>query len=231
MDILRRDFVRAILPAVALAICNGCGGGSDSGAATQESQSPTHPAPVVNNNGAPTISGEPVATAQVGVAYLFQPVASDPDGDPLKFSAENLPPWANLDGITGRITGTPQASDAGEYQAITITVADALHHAISSPFTITVTGIDSSAATGVARLAWEVPVSKVDGAPLDDLAGYHILYGRNADDLDHSEFVDGASVTTFELGALEGGLWYFAISAVSSGGLEGPRTTIATKSI
>ena len=97
------------------------------------------------------------------------------------------------------------------------------------PFSITVTG--DGGAGGVASLRWETPPSKVDGSPLDDLAGYRILYGRNSDDLDHSVLIDNPTATSYEFTSLTSGIWYFAVVAVNACGLEGPPTTVATKSI
>jgi hypothetical protein len=97
----------------------------------------------------------------------------------------------------------------------------------TSAFEITVL----SAMTGVASLQWEMPYSKVDGTPLDNLAGYHILFGRSPEDLDHSVFIDGATVTTYEIASLDEGVWYFAVAAVNANGLEGPPSTAAMKSI
>ena len=88
-------------------------------------------------------------------------------------------------------------------------MADATHHAISSPFNITVVG----PASGVATLEWEQPLSKVDGSPLDDLAGYRIVYGRNPEDLDHSVFIDDPAQTSYEFATLSSGVWYFAVIA------------------
>ena len=86
-------------------------------------------------------------------------------------------------------------------------------------------------ASGVASLQWEVPPSKVSGEPLDDLAGYRILYGRSSSDLDHSVLIKDPAVTSYQISKLTSGVWYFAVVAVSSNGLEGPPTTLATKSI
>ena len=72
---------------------------------------------------------------------------------------------------------------------------------------------------------------KVDGSPLDDLAGYRIVYGRNAEDMDQSVFINDPSQTSFEFTTLEEGIWYFAVIAVNANGLEGPPTTPAMKSI
>jgi hypothetical protein len=218
-----RDSVRAFLPAAALAFCHGCGGG---GSGTPAAGSQFSPAPLVGNQ-SPTISGDAGAYARVGRNYVFQPSFNDPDGDSLRFSAENLPPWASIDAASGRITGTPGANDLGAYEDITITVADASHRAVTSPFSITVL----SPPTGIATLHWEQPPAKVDGEPLDDLGGYRIVYGRNADDLDQSVFIDDPSQTSFEFTALEEGSWYFAVIAVNANGLEGPPTTAAMKSI
>ena len=214
-----RDGVRAFLPAIALGVCHGCGGG---GAEMAAAVAP----PPASGNRAPTISGLGVDQAKVGVAYTFQPSAIDPDGDALTFSVDNLPPWAHFDTTSGKITGTPANSDIGDYEAITITVADAAHRTVSSPFNIMVIG-----AVTVATLHWEKPISKVDGSPLDDLAGYHIIYGRSPDNLDQSVFVDSADQTSFEFASLSSGTWYFAVIGVSASGLEGPPTTTAEKSI
>jgi hypothetical protein len=231
-----RNFVRAILPAGLMAICHGCGGGGSGGGTTAGTQNDAPPsvavsAPVTVNR-APTISPASTAVARVGETYDYQPVATDPDGDTLRFTANNLPPWASMDPNTGRITGTPGEGDLGEYEAITIVVADASGRTESNPFSITV--VADPAATGgigIASLQWETPPSKVDGSPLDDLAGYRILYGRTADDLDRSVLISDPTTTSYEFATLESGTWYFAVVAVNAGGLEGPATTPAQKSI
>jgi hypothetical protein len=71
----------------------------------------------------------------------------------------------------------------------------------------------------------------MDGSPLDDLAGYRILYGHDSEDLDKSVLIGDPAITTYEFSTLGPGIWYFAVVAVNSGGLEGPPTTLASKSI
>jgi hypothetical protein len=213
-----------------MAVCHGCGGGGGGGtsAGNQDGAPPSvaTPAPAGVNR-APTITTASPATAHVGETYNYQPVATDPDGDTLRFTANNLPPWASMDPNTGRITGTPGENDLGEYESITIVVADASGRTESDAFTITV----SAGGAGVASLQWETPPSKVDGSPLDDLAGYRILYGRTADQLDRSVLISNPSTTSYEFSTLDPGTWYFAVVAVNAGGLEGPATTPAQKSI
>ena len=225
MQFFARDSVRAFLPVAFLAFCNACGGGGDSAPANApQGDSPTSPGAA---NRAPSISGEAGEYARVGTRYEFQPTVDDKDGDQLTFSSNNLPPWATLDLETGRIAGTPDAGDVGAYESIVITVADATHVVKTGEFAITVL----AAPTGVASLQWEVPPAKLDGSPLDNLAGYRILYGRSPDDLDRSVFIEGATVNTYEFSDLEGGIWYFAVAAVNANGLEGPPSTAAMKSI
>ena len=186
--------------------------------------------PAISNNAPPSIELAGVADAQVGATFNYQPVARDPESDTLRFTAVNLPTWASLDPTSGRISGTPGPNDAGLYESVSITVADATHKVVTPPFSITVNPAPQLA-SGVASLQWEVPPSKVSGEPLDDLAGYRILYGRSSSDLDHSVLITDPAVTSYQISKLTSGVWYFAVVAVSSNGLEGPPTTLATKSI
>jgi putative Ig domain-containing protein len=230
-----RHLVRAFLPLIPLCLCHGCGGGG--GGSTASAASSTPPAVVapppsapVSVNAPPTISAAVTEDATVGATFDFQPVARDPDGDALRFSAANLPTWASLDPSSGRISGTPGVNDVGVYESISITVADATHQVATSPFSITVIQA-LEAGTGVASLQWAVPGSKVNGSPLDDLAGYRILYGRDSSDLDQSVLITDPTMTSYQFSTLPSGIWYFAVVAVNAGGLEGPATTVASKSI
>lgn len=219
---------------VPLAFCHGCGGGGGGSGAGGEVAQVTVPtsAPVAVNR-APVIAVTGEAYAEVGVTYEYQPVANDPDGDTLAFTAANLPPWASISQTSGRITGTPGENDVGAYELITITVADAGRQTITDPFTITVvaSSVAAAANSGVASLQWEAPPSKVDGSPLDDLAGYRILYGRTADDLDQSVLIPDPAAREFEFTTLATGVWYFMVVAVNANGLEGPPSTPAMKTI
>jgi hypothetical protein len=229
-----RDFVRAFLPLVPLAMCPGCGeSGSQDPQVAQVAPAPSTPVSPVNpvsapaNNRAPTIDGAANNVAQVGSEYVFQPDWSDADDDTLTFTAANLPPWAELDRATGRITGRPRQGDVGSYEGISITVADASHHTTTRDFSIMVVG----ASSGVANLRWPTPVSKVDGSVLDDLAGFRILYGHDPEDLDHSVFIADPNAQSYEFATLDAGTWYFEIIAVNAGGEEGPATMPAMKII
>ena len=231
MSRFKKGLVGALLPVVAIALIHGCGGGGGGSASSEPvKDAGGTPAPEASTgaNRAPTINRVGDEYARVGETYSFEPIAGDADGDPLMFTATNLPPWASIDPRNGRITGTPGEADQGVYESIVIMVADASRHVETAPFSITVVG---DAATGVATLRWEAPPSKMDGSPLDDLAGYGILYGRNPDDLDNSVLINDPAITSYEFTTLTKGLWYFTVVAVNSGGLEGPPTVVTTKSI
>jgi len=229
-----RYVVRAILPLIPLGFCNGCGGGGDGASAPSASANPPAaaapaPAPVVVN-APPTISASTLDDAQVGASFDYQPVASDPEGDALQFSAANLPAWASLDPTSGRISGIPAATDVGVYESVRITVADATHQVAGDAFSITVLQPPDSG-TGVATVQWAAPALKVNGSPLDDLAGYRVLYGRDSADLDQSVIITDPTLTSYQFSTLPAGTWYFAVVAVNACGLEGPATALASKTI
>jgi len=130
------------------------------------------------SNSPPTISGSAPLGAVEGVAYAFQPGASDADGDTLTYSASNLPAWLAVDAGTGRLGGTPPAGSAGTYSGIVVTVSDGKASASLPAFSITVTKvaqantpptITGSPATGVTagqEYSFRATVSDADGDAL-----------------------------------------------------------------
>ncbi len=95
---------------------------------------PTTPPP----NNAPTISGTPATSVTTGQTYSLTPTASDPDGDALSFSIVNRPTWASFSSSTGRLSGTPTSTSAGEYIDIVISVSDGQASASLAPFSVLV---------------------------------------------------------------------------------------------
>ncbi|MEJ2522452.1 MAG: putative Ig domain-containing protein [Gammaproteobacteria bacterium] len=98
------------------------------------------------SNTAPTISGNPTTTVQVGTSYSFTPTARDADGDTLTFSIENQPDWANFSSTTGRLSGTPTST--GTFSGIRISVSDGTASASLPSFTISVTADAPGASVG-----------------------------------------------------------------------------------
>jgi len=222
---LKRNSIRVLLPAGCL---SAIGLAAVCWLASRGLQDHQTTAPVSNTQGvhAPGIVVQSDMQAQVGTRFELLPATSNLDGAP-RFSAENLPAWASLDPATGRIVGTPGIADIGQYESITLVVASGVHRAATQPFNITVVG----AGSGVATLEWRVPSSKVDGSSLDDLAGYRISYGRDAELLDHNIFIDDPAQTSYEFAMLDSGTWYFAVTALNANGLEGPSTVPVRKTI
>ena len=77
------------------------------------------------DNTAPVLSGSPKSSVVVGSSYVFQPVARDAEGDPLRFVIANRPAWAAFNTLTGQLSGTPTAASVGTYSNIVITVRTA----------------------------------------------------------------------------------------------------------
>ena len=102
--------LRVALAAIAVMAIAGCGAEASPDAVT--------------SNLPPIISGTPPTSLNAGSAYMFAPQAADPDGDPLTFSALNLPGWAHIDTQTGVVTGVPTEADVGMTGMITIEVSD-----------------------------------------------------------------------------------------------------------
>ena len=95
-------------------------------------------------NSAPTISGVPIGSVSEDSDYVFQPGASDPDGDSLTFIISNRPTWASFNHNTGRLSGTPVNADVGTYSNISIVVSDGSASASIGPFSITVSNTNDA---------------------------------------------------------------------------------------
>ena len=76
-------------------------------------------------NHAPTISGIPASSVNVGSVYSFTPASTDEDvGDSKTFGINKTPSWATFDTTMGKLSGTPAAADVGTTSGIVISVKD-----------------------------------------------------------------------------------------------------------
>jgi hypothetical protein len=178
-------------------------------------------------NRPPTISGSPVTSVNVGVAYAFQPSATDPDGNALTFRIDNKPAWAAFDTTTGRLSGTPLLADVGSSPNIVISVSDGTSSVSLAAFSIAVV----QSASGTAVVNWTPPTTNDDGTTLTDLNGFRIAYGTSSSNLDQSVRVTNAGLTVYTVNNLTSGTWYFAVYAVNSLGIESDISNIGTKTI
>lgn len=229
MDLLNaRARLRVSFAAILIGLLAGCGGGDDGGSAATSSSS-NSPSPGSAANAPPAVTGKPGTSVSVGHSYSFQPSATDANGDSLSFTASNVPSWASFSSTNGRLTGKPSAGDVGTYSGITIMVSDGKATTSVGPFTITVAAAGSGA--GSATLSWTPPTQNSDGTALTNLAGYKILYGDGADNLDQSIEVENSSVNTYVVENLTAGTWYFAVVAVNTSGLASVPSNVASKTI
>jgi hypothetical protein len=176
-------------------------------------------------NKAPTISGSPATSVNVGSAYAFRPTAADGDNDALTFAIANRPAWASFNAATGQLTGTPASASAGTYANIVISVSDGKASVALAPFAITVA--DSS--SGAASLTWLPPTQNTDGTSLTNLAGYRIVYGAAAAQLTQTIQVASAGMSSYVVENLAPGTYYFAIRAYTSTGAESADSNVVQK--
>jgi len=167
-------------------------------------------------NQAPTISGSPPHAAVAGNLYNFQPSATDADGDVLTFSVQNRPAWATFSPTTGRLSGTPSASQVGTYSNIVISVSDGRVSRSLAAFSISVM---STAGSGSVSLSWQAPTKNTDGSTLINLAGYRVYYGRTAGSYTHSVQLPNKSLTSVVIEDLAPARWYFSVKAYNTSGV------------
>jgi hypothetical protein len=204
----------AVAASLALAACNSDGddGGPDNGQAS--------------GNSPPVISGNPPPSVKIGSAYAFTPSASDADGDPLTFSIQGKPGWADFDDTTGRLSGTPEAGDEGPYDDISIAASDgSASDSLSFSINVTQTG------DGAVTLSWQAPTMNTDGSPLTDLAGFNIYYGLAPGDYSDEIHIENPGITTYLVEDLSPNTWYFAVTAVNTSDVESDFSGVAKAAV
>lgn len=219
----------ALLLALSAVAVSGCGGGDDGGetASSAEATSPEAGTTTDSGNQAPKISGTAPTAISAGMVYNFTPTASDADGDALTFSIQNKPSWANFTAATGKLTGTPTAGEVGTYSNVAISVSDGKATAVLGTFSVAVNAISDGRVT----LSWTAPTENTDGTPLTDLSGYKIHYGTSAGTLDQTVEVSTLGISSYVVENLAPATWYFAVTAVTSSGLESSLSNVANKKI
>ncbi|HET7202979.1 MAG TPA: putative Ig domain-containing protein, partial [Steroidobacteraceae bacterium] len=177
-------------------------------------------------SGSPTISGYPPTSVEAGAAYVFVPTASDPNQQPLTFSITNRPAWAGFDAATGRLSGTPAATQVGTYSNVVITASDGSATASLPPFSITVTPPEVS---GSAVLTWQPPQQNVDGSALTNLAGYRVRYGQSVSALSQVLDLPSPAYTTVMIEQLASGTWYFGVEAYTDANVASTLSSLVQK--
>jgi hypothetical protein len=179
------------------------------------------------SNRAPTISGTPARSVNVGSAYSFRPTASDADGNTLTYSIANRPSWASFNTSTGLLSGTPGATAVGTYSNIVIRVSDGRATTSLAAFSISVVDVSNGGAT----LSWTPPTQNTDGTSLTNLAGYRIAYGTSSAALTQTIQVSNPGLSSYTISNLSPGTYYFAVRAYTSTGTESGNSNVQTKTV
>ena len=169
-------------------------------------------------SGTVQIAGVPGVTVTAGSAYRFQPDVIVPEGATATYSVSNLPPWAQFDTATGVLSGTPEASQAGLYADIVITVTADGDSAALAPFSINV----SSGSSTVATVTWSPPAAST----ASQVAGYRVYYGTSVATMTKSVDVQDAGATSYVIDNLSSGTWYFAIAAYDASKEQSPLSPV-----
>lgn len=184
--------------------------------------------PPSGSNRTPVVAGTPSQTATVGTAYSFTPTGSDPDGDAITWSIAGKPGAASFNVSTGRLSWTPTST--GYFPNIVITATDSRGASASLPaFTITV---GPTPVAGSAALSWQPPTQYTNGTslPASGLSAFRIYRGTSASSLTRIAEVD-ARTTNFSVPNLARGTHYFAVTAVTTTGVESALSAIGSKTI
>jgi hypothetical protein len=83
--------------------------------------------------------------------------------------------------------------------------------------------------TGSVTLSWLAPTERVDGSPIGQLAGYRILFGQISRAYDRDIRLDNPGLTRYVIEGLGSGTWYFAMTTITSDGLESAPSAEASK--
>src|SRR5262249_33842222 len=143
------------------------------------------------------------------------------------FSIASKPTWAAFNSATGELSGTPTANDVGSHEEITISVSDGRSTVQLAQFAINVMPQASRSIT----LSWQAPTENTDGSTLTNLQGYKIHYGTQAGQYTSTITLSNAGLTRYVIDNLNAGTYYFAISAISSTGVESDLSGEANKTI
>ncbi len=186
---------------------------------------------ITNVNDPPVISGSPPTNTLKDILFSFTPTVVDVDFDPnpdtLTFSITNQPAWAvvNFDTATGQLSGTPDATDLGDYNNIGITVDDGM---AQDTLTFSISVVEGEKV----MVSWTPPTTRANGQSITtaDLLGYELEYFESA--TPSVKTVVGTDVldnttTSYTTGFLTIGTWHFTVRAIENTGFEGDFSTEA----
>ena len=86
-------------------------------------------------------------------------------------------------------------------------------------------------ASGTAQVSWTPPTTTTDGTTLLNLAGYYIYYGTNPSALTQEIQVSNIGLTTYDVGNLSAGTWYFVVTSYTTNGTQSAPSNVVSQTI
>lgn len=130
---------------------------------------------VAQGNRAPSITSTPALAATVGIAYVYDVDAVDPDGDTLAYSLDTAPGGMTIDAATGRIAWSPAAAQVGN-APVTVRATDPAGAFVAQGFTVVVntpananpvfTTVAPTVATATLPYDYDADATDADGDPV-----------------------------------------------------------------
>ncbi len=120
-------------------------------------------APPTPTNNAPVITSAAITNVNESVAYSYQVVATDADGNTLTYSLTQAPSWLSINSATGLITGTAPSVTSNTASAVIIRVSDGITY-VEQSYTLTVydTSVPPTPPANTAPVFTSTPVTQVD---------------------------------------------------------------------
>jgi hypothetical protein len=88
-----------------------------------------------------------------------------------------------------------------------------------------------AAQLGTATLNWSIPTQNIDDSPLTNLMGFRVYHGTSATSLSPVRTISSPTATSTVIDNLVSGTHYFAVSAVTTNGVESQLSAIGSKAI
>lgn len=124
-------------------------------------------------NDPPSITSSAVTSGSEGVAYAYNPAATDPESNTLTWSLSTNPGWLSINPSTGAISGTPPQATANYTASVGVTVTDngvnPSNQSATQNYTISVTAVNdppaitsSPVTTATESVAYSYQVAATD---------------------------------------------------------------------
>jgi Calx-beta domain len=101
----------------------------------------------------------------------------------------------------------------------------------SAIVTINGDALTTTAAAGTATVSWTAPTLDTNGAPLTNLAGYNLHYGKTPTAMTNVIAVNDPASGSYVIRNLAPGTWYFAVVAYDTQAVESAFSSIVSKTI